>query len=125
MTKSFDAVDGRVFRVNAAEVRWREEDGRRVFDQVPCTDFSIDIELVILAMGFTGITHGRLIYELGLEPTPSGAIAVAANYMSTVPGVFAAGDAVLGPSLVVKAIWQGREAARCIHEAVMSRQAKM
>jgi glutamate synthase (NADPH/NADH) small chain len=92
-----------------------------VCEEVPGSEFSLDVDMVILAMGFTGIVHGKLIYELGVHLSAAGTIAVDDTYMSSVPGVFAAGDAVTGPSLVVRAIWQGRQAAQSLHEAVMTR----
>ncbi len=113
-----------ISKVIATRVGWKDINGRQVFEEVPGSDFSLDVDLVILAMGFTGIVHGKLIYELGVQLSSSGTIAVDDRYMSSVPGVFAAGDAVTGPSLVVRAIWQGRQAAQCLHEAVMARPAK-
>lgn len=124
VTKRFEGKGGSVAKVSAAQVVWKDVNGRQVFEEVPGSDFSLDADLVILAMGFTGIVHGKLIYELGVQLSASGTIAVDDKYMSSVPGVFAAGDAVTGPSLVVRAIWQGRQAALRLHEAVMARQVK-
>lgn len=124
MTKCFEGKDGRVVRAAGAQVAWKQDAGRAAFEEVPGTDFSLDVDQVILAMGFTGIVHGKLIYELGVQVSSSGTIAVDDKFMSSVPGVFAAGDAVTGPSLVVRAIWQGRQAAQSLHEAVMARPSK-
>jgi glutamate synthase (NADPH) small chain len=124
LTKRFEGNSGRVSKVIAVQVVWKDVNGKQVFEEVPGSEFSFDADLVVLAMGFTGIVHGKLIYELGVQLSASGTIAVDHNYMSSVPGVFAAGDAVTGPSLVVRAIWQGRQAAKSLHEAVMARPVK-
>jgi glutamate synthase (NADPH/NADH) small chain len=74
------------------------------------TEFTLDAELVMLAMGFTGPVKPGLIEKAGLKLDPRGNIATG-NYQSSVPGVFAAGDARRGQSLVVWAIAEGRQAA--------------
>lgn len=118
-TKGFDGRNGHVIRARAVRVDWGGSDGNS-YREVPGSEFTIDADLVILAMGFTGVEHGRLISDLGLQLTPSGTIVIDDTYCTSHPGVFAAGDAVLGPSLVVRAINQGREAAQAIHTFLMS-----
>ena len=81
---------------------------------IPGTEFTIDADLVLLAMGFTGPVRNGLIDQLGVALDPRGNVATAANYMSSVPGVFAAGDMRRGQSLVVWAIAEGRKAAQAI-----------
>ena len=119
VTKRFEG-DGSVSQVIASKVAWKDEKGKKVFEEVTDSKFSLDVELVILAMGFTGTVRSKLFYELGIQFSDAGTIAVNDQYMTSVPGVFAAGDAVTGPSLVVRAIWQGRLAAERLHEAVMN-----
>ncbi len=80
----------------------------------PGTEFSIDTDCVILAMGFEHAEHGGLVNDLGVQVTSRGNIAVDAHYMTNVQGVFAAGDAKRGASLVVWAIQEGREMARAV-----------
>jgi glutamate synthase (NADPH/NADH) small chain len=75
------------------------------------TVVSIDAELVLLAMGFTGPVRSGLLEQLGVNLDPRGNVATDQNYMSSVPGVFAAGDLRRGQSLVVWAIAEGRKAA--------------
>ena len=70
-------------------------------------------------MGFLGPEKTGPIGALGLELDPRGNVKCDANYMSTVPGVFAAGDARRGQSLVVWAIHEGREAARAVDKYLM------
>jgi glutamate synthase (NADPH/NADH) small chain len=80
--------------------------------EIPGTEFEQDADLVLLAMGFTGPEKGRLVSDLGLELDPRGNVKADENYETSVPGVFACGDMRRGQSLVVWAIWEGREAAR-------------
>ena len=89
------------------------------FERIPGHDFEMDVDLVLLAMGFTGPVRAGLVDQLGLKLDARGNIAADAKYMSSVPGVFAAGDARRGQSLVVWAIAEGRRAARGIDEFLM------
>ncbi|MGH9445409.1 MAG: glutamate synthase subunit beta [Terriglobia bacterium] len=84
------------------------------FEAIPGTEFAIDTELVLLAMGFTGPVRGGAISQLGVKLDARGNIATGQNYMTSVPGVFAAGDTRRGQSLVVWAISEGREAASAV-----------
>jgi len=93
------------------------------FEGMPGTDFEMDVDLVLLAMGFTGPVQNGLIEELGVALDPRGNVQANANYMSSVPGVFAAGDTRRGQSLVVWAIAEGRKAARGIDEYLMGSSA--
>jgi glutamate synthase (NADPH) small chain len=89
------------------------------FEPIPGTEFTMDADLVLLAMGFTGPVKTGLIEQLGLTLDPRGNVATNESYMSSVPGVFAAGDARRGQSLVVWAIAEGRKAAKGIDEYLM------
>jgi glutamate synthase (NADPH/NADH) small chain len=84
------------------------------FEPLPGTEFAMDAELVLLAMGFLGPVRSGCIEKLGLKLDARGNVATDPNYMSSLPGVFAAGDARRGQSLVVWAISEGRKAARAI-----------
>jgi len=81
------------------------------FDLIPGSEFTMDADLVLLAMGFLGPVRNGLLEQLGVELDARGNVATNANYMSSVPGVFAAGDMRRGQSLVVWAISEGRKAA--------------
>jgi hypothetical protein len=83
-------------------------------EPLPGTEFTLEADLVLLAMGFTGPVKNGMIEQLGVELEPRGNVAVDANYMSSVGGVFAAGDMRRGQSLVVWAIAEGRQAAEGI-----------
>ena len=80
------------------------------FEAIPGTEFTLDTELVLLAMGFTGPVRTGLIEQLGVKLDQRGNVATE-NYQSSIPGIFAAGDARRGQSLVVWAIAEGRKAA--------------
>ena len=84
------------------------------FDAIAGTEFTLDADLVLLAMGFTGPVKNGMIEQLGVTLDARGNVAADANYMSSVPGVFAAGDMRRGQSLVVWAIAEGRKAAEGI-----------
>ena len=81
------------------------------FEPKPGTEFTIDVDLVLLAMGFLGPVKAGIIEQLGVNLDARGNVATNADYASSVPGVFAAGDVRRGQSLVVWAIAEGRQAA--------------
>ena len=89
------------------------------FEALPGTEFELDVDLVLLAMGFTGPVRTGLVDDLGLDLDQRGNIAADEKYMSSVPGIFAAGDMRRGQSLVVWAIAEGRKAARGVDEYLM------
>jgi len=80
-------------------------------NEIPDTEFTLDIDMVLVAAGFLHVEHSRLVKDFGLALDGRGNISIDATMATSVPGVFAAGDAVSGASLVVKAIDQGRRAA--------------
>jgi glutamate synthase (NADPH/NADH) small chain len=83
-------------------------------EPLPGTEFTFDADLVLLAMGFTGPVKNGMIEQLGVALDARGNVAAGADCMSSVPGVFAAGDMRRGQSLVVWAIAEGRKAAEGI-----------
>ncbi len=90
------------------------------FELIPGTEFTMEADLVLIAMGFIGPTRNGMIEQLGVKLDSRGNVATDQNYMSSVPGVFAAGDMRRGQSLVVWAIAEGRKAAaerRCLLES--------
>jgi glutamate synthase (NADPH/NADH) small chain len=78
-------------------------------------EFEMDVDLVLLAMGFTGPVRSGLLEQFGVNLDQRGNVATDTSYMSSVPGVFAAGDTRRGQSLVVWAIAEGRQAAEAIN----------
>jgi len=87
------------------------------------TDFTIDVDLVLLAMGFTGPVHGGMLEELGVVLDTRGNVVTDAHYMTSEAGIFAAGDARRGQSLVVWAIAEGRNAAEGINSWLAAQDA--
>jgi glutamate synthase (NADPH/NADH) small chain len=85
------------------------------FEAIPGSAFTLDVDLVLLAMGFTGPVKHGLIEEAKLKLDLRGNLATE-NYQTSLPGVFAAGDARRGQSLVVWAIAEGRKAAEAVDE---------
>jgi glutamate synthase (NADPH/NADH) small chain len=80
----------------------------------PGTQFEQAVDLVILAMGFTAPTRNRIVDDLGIQLDARGNIQADRRGMTSMEGIFVAGDMALGQSLVVKAIADGRRAARGI-----------
>lgn len=84
------------------------------FEPIAGTEFELDADLVLLAMGFVGPVKNGLLEQLGVELNMRGNVATDDNYQTSVPDVFAAGDLRRGQSLVVWAISEGRKAARAV-----------
>jgi glutamate synthase (NADPH/NADH) small chain len=117
MTKRFSGSGGRVERLHAVRLAYGKPDasGRRPFEEVPGSEFEIPAELVLLALGFVHPVHEGLVQDLGLRLDPRGNLAAEPrSFATSEPGVFAAGDCRRGQSLVVWALWEGREAARAV-----------
>ena len=124
-TKRFIGEGGKVKKVELVEVEWKKDaNGRWQMEEKPETAYTVDAELVLLCMGFLSPVHEGLVNELGVELDARGNIKVDANGMTSVDGVFAAGDAATGASLVVRAIARGRETARGVHEWLQKRAKK-
>jgi glutamate synthase (NADPH/NADH) small chain len=111
-TTHFSGEDGRVTTLHAVRVEMVTEGGRISFRNVPGTEYAMEADLVLLAMGFLGPRREGLLSELGVTLTDRGNVWRDANWMTNVPGVFAAGDIQRGQSLIVWAIAEGRSAAR-------------
>ncbi len=122
LTKAFVGSDGRIRAIETVEVSWKKEKGRPIhFDEIPGSRKKWPADLVLLALGFTGPESGTIVEELGLALDKHGNIRTGDNYMTSRSGVFAAGDAHRGQSLIVWAISEGREAARCMDRFLMGR----
>jgi len=108
--------NGRVKRLHAVRVGPPPR-----FEAIPGTEFPLDVDLVLLAMGFLGPVRNGMIGQLGLRIDARGNVDADENYMTSVPGVFAAGDMRRGQSLVVWAISEGRKAARALDQYLMGK----
>jgi glutamate synthase (NADPH) small chain len=115
VTERFEGENGHVTRAHCAKVRL--EGGK--FKKEPGTEFTIKADLVLLAMGFLFPSPKGLLEQLGAECDARGNLKTNRDYMTSVPGVFAAGDCQRGQSLVVWAIADGRGAARGIDRYLM------
>ncbi|MDP1675578.1 MAG: glutamate synthase subunit beta [Bacteroidota bacterium] len=89
------------------------------FAPITGTEFTLDADLVLLAMGFNGPTKNGLLDELGVALDARSNVSTDKEYMSSVPGIFSAGDMRRGQSLVVWAISEGRKAARSVDKYLM------
>src|SRR3954449_8804109 len=114
MTTELTGSDGRVTHLHGHKVGPPPS-----FDKVEGSEYTIQADLVLLAMGFLHPQHEGLVEQLGVELDGRGNIA-ATEFASSVSGVFAAGDARRGQSLVVWAIAEGRQAARAADEYLQS-----
>lgn len=114
-TEGFVGKDGHVTAIKAHEVTM--QDGR--FVKVEGSDFELEADLVLLAMGFVGPEKPGLLTDLGVEFTERGNVARGADFETSVPGVFVAGDMGRGQSLIVWAIAEGRAAAAAVDRYLM------
>jgi len=112
-TKEYVGDASGVKKLRCVRLEWSEPDrsGRSRSREIPGSEFELEADLVLLAMGFVHVEHGPLVKDLGLAVDERGNLKVDGEQMTSMPGVFAAGDAVLGASLVVRAIDSGRLAA--------------
>jgi glutamate synthase (NADPH/NADH) small chain len=94
------------------------------FESLPETEFAIDADLVLLALGFLGPVKKGMLEQFGVHLDARGNVATNGNYMSSVPGIFAAGDMRRGQSLVVWAISEGRSAAKAVDDYLASSRKK-
>ena len=121
LTKSFSGGNGNVSKLNGVRIEWGAPDktGRPSMQEIIGSEFSINTELVLLAMGFVHPEHDGLINDLGVDLDQRGNILTDRNRSTSVPGIFAAGDAARGQSLVVWAIAEGRQAAYGVDKYLM------
>ena len=126
-TKEFvDDGKGNLKAVRCIKVEWnKDEAGRWQMSEIEGSEFSLEADLVTLAMGFVHPIHKGMIEELGVDldgrGNVNGPTEGAKAYHTSITGVFAAGDMRRGQSLVVWAIREGRQAARAVDEWLMGR----
>ncbi|MDE5895855.1 MAG: glutamate synthase subunit beta [Muribaculum intestinale] len=114
--------DGSVSEVEVEEIEWVNDaaTGRKTIKRSGKTE-KIKTELVLLALGFTNPRAEGLLEQAGVEKDARGNVKVSADMSTSVPGIFAAGDASTGASLVVRCIASGRQAAEGIHHYLSSK----
>ncbi len=108
----------RALRGHVVEMR-TSDDGPPVFEEVPGTEFELECELVLLAMGFVGTERRNAVAELGVEVSPRGNVVADASWATNVDGVFVCGDQTRGQSLIVWAIAEGRSCAAAVDRWLM------
>jgi glutamate synthase (NADPH/NADH) small chain len=108
LTKALIGVNGRVAQLHGCAIDWAMGPKGWQMSEVAGSDFTLPAELVLIAMGFVHVVHTGIVADLGVKLDGQGNVVVDQQWMSNVPGVFAAGDTVRGASLVVHAINQGR-----------------
>jgi len=117
LTKKFTGKNGIVEQLHAVQVEFSKPDpdtGRRTMREIEGTEFQIDVDLVVLALGFQVSSKDKLLSDMGIELDSHGNIKTDAHHMTNVDGIFAAGDMRRGQSLIVWAINEGREAAKFV-----------
>jgi glutamate synthase (NADPH/NADH) small chain len=112
---------GQVAALEAVKVEMVREGGRLDFRPIPGSEFRLECDLVLLAMGFLGPERTGPIAELNLELTPRGNVRRDPSWMTSVPGVFTCGDMQRGQSLIVWAIAEGRSCARGVDLYLMGK----
>lgn len=123
LTRSLSGEDGKLRRLHGVRVEFEQVDGRMQMREVPGSEFEQEVDLLLLAMGFVGPEKGSMIDQLGVELTERGNVKADENKMTSVPGVFTAGDMTRGQSLIVWAIAEGRTAAKGIDRYLMGESA--
>ncbi|CAI8777445.1 glutamate synthase subunit beta [Methylocaldum szegediense] len=119
-TKSIEGENGRVTHIRCVKLDWKQEGGRWVMNEIPGSEFTLQADLVLLAMGFVHPVHEGMLQDLGVALDERGNVkANTVDYRSSLDKVFAAGDMRRGQSLVVWAIREGRQCARAVDEYLM------
>jgi len=120
-TSLVDDGSGALRMLQVEEVSAGTVDGRSAFVPVAGSTFELEVDLVLIAMGFTGPELSTYVAELDLGLNPRGNVAVDKSFATTVPGVFACGDMARGQSLIVWAIAEGRSAAASVDRYLTGR----
>jgi len=118
MTKSLSGVNGQLKKLHAVRLQWSRDpaNGQMKMSEIAGSEFEMDCDLLLLAMGFTGPVKKGMLEEFGVALDARGNVACDVNKMTSLPGVFTAGDMTRGQSLVVWAIYEGRSTAQGVHQ---------
>jgi glutamate synthase (NADPH) small chain len=114
LTKSLSGPNGVLKQLHAVRLAYgaaHPQSGRPVFRELPNSQITVDCDLLILAMGFLGPVKRGMLEELRVELDARGNVKTDVHHMTSVPGIFSAGDMRRGQSLIVWAIQEGRVAA--------------
>ncbi|MDE2232073.1 MAG: glutamate synthase subunit beta [Candidatus Omnitrophica bacterium] len=123
LTKRLSGENGQLKKLHAVRLNWSRDavSGQMKMSEIAGSEFEMDCDLLLLALGFTGPVKKGMIEELGVALDSRGNVAADAGKMTSVPGVFTAGDMTRGQSLVVWAIHEGRAAAGGVHRYLASK----
>jgi glutamate synthase (NADPH/NADH) small chain len=123
LTKKFIGENGRVKKLSCARVDFsqKDESGCPIMKEIPGTEFEIEADLVILALGFLYPQKKPIIEELNLKLDSPGNVKTGPDFMTSVKDIFSCGDMHRGQSLIVWAISEGRRAAHFIDKYLMGR----
>ena len=127
MTKRLSGEGGQVKKLHGVRLELGEKDpqtGRRALKELPGSEFEIEADLILLAMGFLGPIKNGMLDELKVELDERGNVKADRNKMTSIPGVFTAGDMTRGQSLVVWAIHEGRAAAEGVQRYLTAKKSK-
>jgi glutamate synthase (NADPH) small chain len=111
MTKRLSGRDGRLDTLHGVRIDMHKQAGRKQAVEISGSEFEMPCDLLILAIGFEGPKEPRIAEQLGVDVDARGNLVTDARFATNVEGVYAAGDAMRGASLIVWAIADGREAA--------------
>ncbi len=124
LTKSFEGSGGKIEKLTTIDINvTAQPGGPPKLEEIPGTRREWPADLVLLAIGYVGPETNTIADQLGLTTTPTGAIATDEMYATAEQGIFSAGDAHRGQSLIVWAISEGREAARAVDIYLMGASA--
>ncbi|GAB4171383.1 MAG: glutamate synthase subunit beta [Calditrichia bacterium] len=120
LSKEISGNEDGIRGIHTVRVKWNKDyQGRWVMEEIPGTEEYWQADMIILALGFLGNSPSGFLKELGVELDERMNVKTTDGYQTTVPGIFVAGDARRGQSLIVWAISEGREAAIAVDEYLM------
>ena len=120
LTKEFVGnEEGKLTHIKLVDIEWVNSGGRQQMQEIEGTERLIPCDLALLAIGFVH-PENHLLESFGIEKTQAGTVKDS-DYQTSIPNIFAAGDARRGQSLVVWAISEGREAARSVDKFLMGK----
>lgn len=116
LIKRFAGKNNKVQEIHCSRIEWKSagKDQRPQMVEIPQSEFTIKVDMVLLAMGFIHVEHNKFLKDIGIEFNQQGNIKTNEKYATNIKGVFAAGDSGTGASLVVRAIFHGQESAKSI-----------
>ncbi len=125
-TKKLTGENGQLKKLHGVRLQWIKDaaTGQMKMSEIPGSEFEMECDLLLLAMGFMGPVKNGMLTELGVELDARSNVKADADKMTSVPGVFTAGDMTRGQSLVVWAINEGRTAAEGVHRYLAAKAVK-